>query len=63
MSDIILVTMIAAFALLPAAVIAHRVATAPPEGPHDLAGCRHCAELFQVEPPASIPGQREGGES
>ncbi|WP_199570611.1 hypothetical protein [Streptomyces murinus] len=61
MSDIILAAMIAAFILLPASIVAYRVASAPPEEPHDSANCRHCASLFGQT--AHIPAQRHGGES
>ncbi|BBA98265.1 hypothetical protein RVR_4393 [Actinacidiphila reveromycinica] len=60
MSDVILAAMIAAFVLLPASVVAHRVATAPQEEPHDPTDCRHCAALFGQS--KQIPGQRHGGE-
>ncbi|MFC9604624.1 hypothetical protein ACFTTN_14335 [Streptomyces niveus] len=63
MSTLILAAMVAAFALLVAAVVAHRFASAPVEEPHDSAGCRHCASLLRVDPPAMIPGQRTGGDS
>ncbi|WNI31450.1 hypothetical protein [Streptomyces sp. ITFR-6] len=63
MSALILAAMIALFVLIPASIVAHRVATAPPEETHTPAGCRHCADLLQVDPPAHIPGQRTGGES
>ena len=50
MGGIILAAMIAAFLLLPASIVAYRVATAPPEQPHDAADFHYCAPLFQADP-------------
>lgn len=68
MSDLILAALIACAVLLPAAIVMHRSATAPPE-PHDHregCACISCTELRHPRTRAllaariSIPVQREG---
>ena len=63
MGAMILAAMIAAILLLPASIVAYRVATAPPGRPHRAADCHYCAPLFQADPPVLISRQRTGGES
>ncbi|MFJ6014539.1 hypothetical protein [Streptomyces sp. NPDC092952] len=58
MSDLIIAAIVVCTILLPASIVTHRSATAPPEEPHDSTGCRHCARLFS----ACVPVRRRGGE-
>ncbi|MEU2487130.1 hypothetical protein ABZ593_21285 [Streptomyces sp. NPDC012617] len=53
MSDLILAAMFAAAVLLPASIVAHRVATAPPEDAHAPGDCAYCAAIFKTPHNAS----------